>query len=255
MRSLSLVSASVLGVSALLASAGSAQATILTFNMGQGNNAPILQSYGDRVGGQFGQPPGFSYGDGGEGPTPNITVDYFGGMRISDDPLFKYGDLEKVIFRSNDNTGGIMEFQFVADPGFLVQLYSFDMAVRINFGANPPLEEDLPVKAIRVLDGPGTTLFYQKLHATDAGTPVTNPGTLIPGHLPLVHNHYDFAAANGGQPFTAPILRIQIDLNQVFGKIEHFGVDNIRFGQTGVPTPGAGLVFAGGMIIAARRRR
>lgn len=253
MRALSLVSGVVAGLVSMAALASSASATILTFSTGLASNTTVPQSYGDRVGGPFPVPPGFSYGNGGEGLTPNVQVDYFGAMRISDNPTLRYGNLDKVLFRDGDNTGNIMEFQFVADPGFLVQLYSFDMAVRINFATDPPIQEDLPVKAIRVLNGTGTVLFFQKLHPTDAGTPVTDPGTLIPGTLPLRSNRYDFTAVNGGQPFTAETIRIQIDLNQILSKVEYFGVDNIRFGQ--IPAPGAAVLLAGGLLIAGRRRR
>ena len=254
MLSLSLRSLSVLGLSVACA-ATSAQATILTFNMGVANGTNVLQSYGDRVGdpGVF-QPPGFQYG-GLADPTPKIIVDYFGALRLSDDANLPYGNLERVLYRVNEGsgTGTMMEFVLSSiDPMFTVRLNSFDLAARLNLLTNPPQEENIPVRSIRVLDGPGNVLF-QRIHPTNLGdgasNPILNPGTLIPGTMPLRRNVYDF----GPNGLIAPIIRIQIDVGQILTKMERIGIDNINFSQ--VPAPGAAGVLAGVALMAARRRR
>jgi hypothetical protein len=236
--------------------ASQAQATILTFDMGVGNQGSVLQAYGDRVGNpMFPQNPSFQYG-GMDDPTPDITVDYIGTMRLSDDPLFRYGDLNRVLYRAADGTGLMMEIVLAShNPTQPVRLNSFELAARVQFSnASPPVplvQENLPVKAIRVLDGPGNVLF-QKLHPTDSGDgandPILNPGTVIPGTVPLRRNRYVF---NPG--IVAPIVRIQIDLSQIASKVERIGIDNINFSQ--VPSPGAATLMGIAGLLVARRRR
>ncbi len=66
--------------------------------------------YGDRITGSVVNVPGgqFSYGDGGEGFTPNIVTDYFADSAIPNNPgvsLWRdqYGDLTNVLIGNNNS--------------------------------------------------------------------------------------------------------------------------------------------------------
>lgn len=224
----------------LCAAAQPASATVLTFDFGGANFTTVPQVYGDRVGGQP-QPPQFSYGAAG-GLTPNVTVTYYPTLKLADNPNLRYGDFQKSLFRTADNTGNIMEIDLIADPGYLVCLYSFEMAAQYNVATM--FGEDLPAKSIKVLDANNVPL-YQAIYNAD-------PLTVIPGTLPLRHNLYDF----GGTPICLPMVRIVVDLNQIMNKVEKISIDNITFGQSLVPAPGsaATMLLALGAFGARRRR-
>ncbi len=248
-RSLGLIS--VLTVSAGLVS--QAAGTVLTFDFGGSNGSQILDSYGDRVGdpNTF-QPPGFSYGT-EYGITPNVLVDYkpvlrLGGASNPADPTRVFGDLNNVLYRDRNAPGfspGILEINLFADAGFLVCLYSFDLAAVYNsvtgFG------EDLPARSITVTDGAGTELYRIDY---DINNP---PSTLIPGTLPLRHRTFDFTSS----PLCAQQIRIRIDLTQLItvggSKVDRVGIDNIKFGQ--IPTPGVSAMLLAGLAFAGSRRR
>jgi hypothetical protein len=93
----------------------------------------VEQDYGDRVdtspmnvsGGQF------TYGNDGEGFTPNVVVDYIAGSGTPINPgvslwTSQYGDLTNVLFGNNNSLS--LNVEFSADTGFDVELYSFDLA-------------------------------------------------------------------------------------------------------------------------------
>lgn len=230
---------------AALTCASTSSATVLTFDMGVNNGNWVQQDYGDRVGVPQPQPPYFNYGS-AYGPTPNVITQY-NNLFFSNDPLYRYGDLEGVLVRHPDNTDNRIIILLAADPGYLVCLQSFDLAAQVTFLYNPPQEEDLPVKFIRVEDGPANVLYQKNYTYVNP-----DPLVIIPGTLPLRHNHYDFTA----NPIMAQQIRIVIDLNQIYGKVTRFGIDNIAFCQmSGIPSPGSIALLAGSLFMIGLRGR
>ncbi len=119
-----------------------------------GNDVP--QDYGDRVAGTFQAVPGgtFTYGEAGEGFTPNVVVEYVssgpaGGNDVS---LWQdsYGDLMNVVF--GNQSSNTLNVRLTSDAGFNVLLHGFDLGGWPN--------TDYTINAVRVLDG-GSELFSQ----------------------------------------------------------------------------------------------
>ena len=241
------LAASAIGLVAL---ACSAQGTVLTFNMGatEGQNASDLyQAYGDRVGNPIFDAinPQFTYGSGG-GPTPNITVEYRPGLLFgsSQAPSRRFGDLDNVLYRQfgGDN---VIEIDLQPDPGVAVCLYSFDLAA--------VLSENLPVQYVLVTDSLGNKLFRD---APNSGGPLP----IIPavdGSNNPTRRTYDFSAFPGGrlQPDFGRGIQIKIGVGQIPTKVDRIGIDNIKFGQHIIPSPGALALAAGAGLLVARRRR
>jgi hypothetical protein len=175
------------------------------------------QDYGDHVtgspmdvlGGQF------TYGDEGEGFTPNIVVDYFTDTTVR---LWttEYGDLTNVLFGgaplSGTGSPGSLNVLLTAEAGYEAQLYHFDLGGWAN--------SDYLIDGVSVSSG-GTALFSQA-------------NVLVEGNFSGPrHTSFDFAA-----PLSAEQLLIQIDFSNVPGsRQDNIGIDNIRFGQTAVSTP------------------
>ena len=224
------------------ASAG--RASILTFDQIRvgGVVVPTISGndleddYGDRITGSPMNVSGgqFTYGNGGEGFTPNVVVDFFAGngttLSLWQD---NYGDLTNVAFGNNLSVS--LNVQLTADPGFVIDLYHFDLA-----GWNLA---DYTIDAVRVLSG-ANTLFSQNnvlvQGANDGGD---------------MHTTFDFAV-----PLSAAQLIIQIDHNNLAtGTQDNIGIDNIRFGQNPpavVPIPSALWLFVSGLwcLIGISRR-
>jgi hypothetical protein len=179
-----------------------------------GNDVP--QDYGDRVAGASQAVPGgiFTYGEAGEGFTPNVVVDYFVNVPSRHEVFLwqdGYGDLTNVVF-GNQNTNSL-NVRLTADAGFSALLYGFDLAGWPN--------ADYTINAVRVLGG-GATLFEQNdvLVEGDASGPR--------------HTAFTFAT-----PLSASELVIEIDYSNLpGGQQDNIGLDNIRFGQF----PGAAAV-------------
>jgi hypothetical protein len=209
----------VIGASAEL------HASLLTFDqtLESGNVIPTIsgravpQDYGDRVtgspmdvnGGQF------TYGESGEGFTPNVVVDYFAGSAVPNNPGVSvwqdlYGDLLNVIFgNQNSNT---LNIRLIADPGFSVHLYHFDLAGWPN--------ADYTIHAVRVLDA-SATLFSQS-------------DVLVQGDF-IGPRHTSFVFAT---PLSGSELLIEIDYSNLGGgQQDNIGIDNVRFGQSPPPGP------------------
>lgn len=238
--------------------AAPAHATILGFdetrNSAAGNpvvatfgGADLQTDYGDRVTANSMSVAGgtFTYGNGGEGFTPNVTLDAFAAnanpinSRVS---LWDigYGDLVNVLF--GDQNSGSFTVQLSADAGFAVQLFHFDLA---GFG-----NRDFTINEVRVTDG-SNTLFAQS-------------DVLVEGNLTGPrHTTFDFAA-----PLAAAVLNIEIDYSNLAGNAQdNIGIDSIRFGQDPpgddppppppgtVPEPGTALLAAVGLIAALVRSR
>lgn len=237
--------------------AAASHATVLTFNMGAFDNQSVdalYQSYGDRVGDPLFDSfnPQFTYGA-ACGITPNVTVQYRSGtsFAVSQAPSQRrYGDLDNVIWK---NFGGddILGVSLFADPGYEVQLFSFDLACLLNLN-NIPLSENLPVRSVIVFNQMGTVLFRDP-------NPANGPIPIIPaidGANNPTRKTYDFQALTGG-PLVGTSLQILIDVGQIASKIDHYALDNIKFGQNppGTPSPSGVVLLGMSGLLAARRRR
>lgn len=225
--------------------APTAQATILLFDQMRsvgaivptisGNDVP--QDYGDRVTGttQSVADGTFTYGQAGEGFTPNIVVEYLstsatGGNDVS---LWQdnYGDLTNIIFgNQNSNTLGV---RLTADAGYSAVLHGFDLAGYSN--------ADYTIAAVRVLAGP-TELFAQS-------------NVLVEGDfMGPRHTTFKFDPA-----LSAAELHLEIDYrNLAAGQRDNIGLDNLRFSQDppGIPEPATHLlaILAAAIFLAFRVR-
>jgi len=136
---------------------GSAKATVLTFDISGPNplsgGTPLDPAYGDRVTSTIDGVTGWEYGGLG-GMTPNIVVDYNGGIDLWGPG---YGDLINVLGHQQFAVPGSVDL--VPDAGYDVVLNSFDIG-----GWNLVDYEG----SVRILDGMGMVLY-------DSGT-VTFPG-------------------------------------------------------------------------------
>lgn len=198
--------------------------------------------YGDWVTGPVMAVPGgfYTYGDGGEGFTPDVNLDIFAANATPSDSHVRlwqngYGDLVNVIFAEGPGTAGapMLSVRFTASPGYLVDLYGFDLA---GFG------QDYVIAGVSVLAG-STTLFSE----TDVRIEGDQSG---PGHTTFAFT----------TPLSAPELLLRIDMSNLAPGIQdNVGLDSIRFGQTPprvVPEPSAAWLLIAGLTIrtVARRR-
>jgi hypothetical protein len=227
-----------------------AGATILVFDQTlRGNEVVPTESgggyptgYGDNVTGAVMAVPGgaYTYGEAGEGFTPDVTVEITSSLASPSDPGVRlwnegYGDLENVVFTEGPGTAGapLLFVRLTAASGFVVDLYDFDLA---HFSAFPTT-----IAGVSVLDG-ATELFA----ASDVVVAGSN-GT--PGHT-----RFAFAT-----PLSAAELLIRIDLSNLpAGAQDNVGLDDVRFGQTPprvVPEPGTAILLFAGLAGLARHRR
>jgi hypothetical protein len=210
----------------LAATPASGLATILLFDQERdaGTQSMVIPTssggtlpadYGDNVTGAVMAVPGgfFTYGDGGEGFTPDISVDIFSATATATDPRVNlwqngYGDLVNVIFAEGPGTAGapMLSVRLTAAPGYEVDLYGFDLA---GFGVDYVIA--------------GVSVF------AEATTLLSETNVLVEGDLSSPqHTTFAFAA-----PLRAPELLLQIDLSNLAPGIQdNVGVDSIRFGQT-----------------------
>ena len=227
---------------AAVALAGPAKATILTFDIDNGQPNAVLamdQAYGDRVTSLVQGKA--SYGLGAEGFTPNVVASYSGGFVGADVVRWPsdYGDLTNVLENESDGDT-LLRILFTADAGYAVKLFGFDL------GGWP--DSDYTIRGLSVTSGDTVLYTASDVHVEGASG----------------HSAFDFGAGLTGQT-----LAINIDLSGLGGFSDNIGIDNIRFGQsppgvaidqppTAVPEPSAwALMILGFMTIgaAARRRR
>lgn len=221
--------------------AGGSQATILTFD--QSRNATgttvvptaagsaVQADYGDNVTGSPMDVSGgqFTYGNGGEGYTPNVVADFFAATDVSLWTI-QYGDLSNVLLARAPLSGavaGSLNVRLTADPGFRVALYHFDLAGWAN--------TDYTINAVNIL-GDGGLLFNRS-------------GVLVEGDFSGPrHTAFDFSV-----PLSATELLIEIDFSNIAAAMQdNIGMDNIRFGQQPpqiVPLPAAGVLFSAGLAL------
>jgi hypothetical protein len=197
--------------------------------------------YGDQVTGPVMAVPGgfFTYGDGGEGFTPDVSVDIFSAAATATDPRVRlwqtgYGDLVNVIFTEGPGTAGapLLSVRLTAAAGYAVDLYGFELA---GFG------QDYVIAGVSVFAG-AATLFSEA-------------NVLVEGDLSGAR-HTTFAFAT---PLSAPELLVQVDLSNLASGIQdNVGMDSIRFGQTPpriVPEPDLALLLLGGLVLTAVARQ
>lgn len=236
-----------------LALAGPARATILTFEVFDPNldfppfNDPTVQPFlagygypeGFRIPGDYGDnvnalqtpaAPGpndviYRYGVGAEGFTPMVTASYGPFSIFTGGPeLWRegYGDLNGVLYQGSRHSDpgnpigtdyNILDVVLVADSGFDVVLYGFDVAA---FGT------DRTINAVTVYNGvpfPFLTPFNDIFEDLNVVVPGGN-----------THLTYDFESLLGN-PLQAHVIWLRIDANNLGPDSENIGIDNIRFGQ------------------------
>jgi hypothetical protein len=188
-------------------------ATVLIFEPST-NFANLSPDYGDRV--TTANQGGLFYGLTG-GPTPNVVVDYTAAPKLW---MKDYGDLQNVIYSGG---GSNLDIILRADAGYLVQLYSFDMAGW--------LRTDYTIRSVGVYDINGQPLFSQN-------------DVLIQGDS-VGPQHTSFAFAS---PLSGPLLRISFDPTGSAFNGEDAGIDNIQFTQ--VPEPSTLTLSAMILLVA-----
>jgi hypothetical protein len=155
----------------------------------------------------------FTYGEAGEGFTPDVSLDIFSAAATETDARVNlwqndYGDLVNVIFAEGPGTAGApqLSVRLTANDGYVADLYSFDLA---GFGS------DYTIAGVSVTAG-AATLFSQ-----------TN--LLIEGDLTGPrHTTFNFDA-----PLSAPELLLVIDVSNLPAGIQdNVALDSLRFGQT-----------------------
>jgi hypothetical protein len=242
----------VVMVGFLAASPALARATILLFDQERdaatqstvgptSSGGTLPADYGDQVTGAVMAVPGgfFTYGEGGEGFTPDVSVDIFSAAATATDPRVNlwqtgYGDLVNVIFADGPGTAGapLLSVRLTAAPGYAVDLYGFELA---GFGV------DYVITGVSVFAGP-TTLFSEA-------------NVLVQGDL-SDPRHTTFAFAT---PLSAPELLLQVDLSNLASGIQdNVAIDSIRFGQTpppAVPEPATALLLLTGLALTAVARQ
>jgi hypothetical protein len=225
-----------------------ARATILLFDQERDSGSQstvwptssggtLPADYGDRVTGAVVAVPGgvFTYGEGGEGYTPDVTVDIYSAAATATDPRVKlwqtgYGDLVNVIFPEGPGTAGapLLSVRLTAAPGYVVDLYGFELA---GFGS------DYVIAGVSVFAG--ATALY------------TEANVLVHGDA-LGARHTTFAFT---EPYSASELLLQVDLsNLAAGVQDNIAMDSIRFGQTpppAIPEPAPALLLLAGLTLVA----
>ena len=210
---------------AALIGAFPAQATLLTFDVdGIAPGQIIDQDYGDRVNGTSDVVG--DYGQGAEGTTENIVVDY--GTVSPSLWTSGYSDLTNVFFDNADGQGPLA-ITLTADAGYQVLLYEFDLG---SWSTNST------VPAIQVLDQDDTVLYS------------------VTSELILFNARTNFSF-NG--PLSGQTLRIIIDQANLGGASDNVGIDNVRFGQTSptapIPEPATMTLLGLGAAALAIRNR
>jgi PEP-CTERM motif len=211
-------------VALTLVPVASAHATTLTFDITNGAGGPtparnttmtVFQTYGDNVVSTSALGPGWTYGyDLAGGITPNVEVTYSPNVVFYDT---NFGDLVNVVY--NDVT-----IELTADPGFLVELNSLDLA-------GWPMT-DRTITSLTVTDGTNTLYSLGSTAVAGAGPS---------------HSHFDF----GGTPLVGETLFLS------YAGSNDVGIDNVNFSQSAVPEPSSSLLLVIGVLglVAGKRSR
>lgn len=225
-----------------------AQATVLLFDQTRnpatgvavvpvyaGANLP--GDYGDRVAGTPQDVPGgqYTYGEAGEGFTPNVVLDFSLGVPAASGEVQMwtagYGGLNNVVFGTPGSQQLIVGF--TADPGYRVRLHGFDLAGYPG--------QDYTIAGVTVHDG--TRTLFAAADVVVGGDAFGQPLT-----------RFSFDTALSGDS-----LRLQIDYaNIAAARQDNIGLDNLRFSQvaSAVPEPAVwGLLMSGLALLAWRAGR
>ncbi len=229
-------------LAALVATATPGSATVLIFDgstfpsepdPGVGDpleGAKVDQGYGDRV---TGSPDLYGNFLEGAGWTPNVVAEY-GPIVGTDWPVmwrFDFGDLVNVIYMPEITTN-TLTVTLIADPGYNVQLYGFDL------GGWPDSDYTINSVTVTQMAGVEDEFFRQD-------------DVLVYGASDPFHTSFGF------EPLQGQILRITIDSSNLGAASENIGIDNISFGQILVPEPSTfALATLGilGVMAYARRK-
>jgi hypothetical protein len=204
---------------AVLAWAGTAQGSILTFDIqGAYQYMPIPGAYGDHIGSL--NSGAFSYGAGTD-LTPNIGIAYRSldpvtGVTTSPDISYwdvRYANLVNVAYPTHP--GDMGEISLIPDPGWKVRLNSFDLA---GYWPNGP---DYPDQPLRILDSAGNVLAdYSPLYVSGTEVLTITPNLEVEG-----------------------TIRIQ------FGANWNIGITNVSFDQVrSNPEPGSLILLGVGIL-------
>jgi hypothetical protein len=235
-----------------VASASVGSASILTFDscgvsataaiVTQCSGGSVNPNYGDRVSGSStdaaSPAPDRSYGEAGEGYTPNVVTSISGGLGWG----FGYGLLTNVVYVQGVN--GLLDVTFTADTGFRVGLLDF------NLGAFAPPQNGYQGIGITVRDETNALLYNQTVNVgvTDL-TQLINVQSGVGGSLTL----------------RLDVTALAFDPENFVFDRESIGIDNIRFSQTAassqpsgdIPEPSTFALVGGAALLAAwaRKRR
>jgi hypothetical protein len=238
------------------------RASILTFdNCGTSVTAaiqtscfggPVNQNYGDRVTGANSDAGGAStersYGESGEGYTPNVLTSYSTGLGWG----LGFSTLTNVLYMPVDalgNPSNVLNITFTADAGFQARLLGFSLGAFFDTFGQPNITSYSGVSVL-VLDESNATLFSQNYNL-DALS---------------LNQAINVTGSNGGS------LTLRLDLSGVLynpdiGRFdrEYVGIDNIRFAQQSAPTQPSGgeipepstfaLVGGAALLAAFARKR
>lgn len=236
------------GIGAVLAAPTAAEATVLTFDgtFFTPNNF-IPSSYGDRV--TNGGNPGdlFQYSM-DCGPTPDVLVDYVsqGGSEARWKPT-GYGNLDNFMWVNYPplQTQRFLEISLVFQPQVAlppdspqggVYLYGFDLACELSEGAG---------------------LFVNSIEVVRTGGPLPN-GVIYSANdlfIPGDNMNPTRRTITFDPPLFGQTLNIRIDMTNLLDKSNRIAIDNIKFGQGFIPSPGTGALSLVAMGMVARRRR
>ncbi|MGQ0632994.1 MAG: PEP-CTERM sorting domain-containing protein [Planctomycetaceae bacterium] len=175
----------------------------------------------------------FQYGVDSEGFTPNVRAFYGPYSIFTGAPTLwreGYSDLNGVLRQSSgyadpQNPIGtdynILDIVLVADAGYDVQLYGFDLGSASFFAG--PGGVDRTVGAVTAYSG----VPFPFLTPTNTlpGLPINDVD--VQGDLGDPHTSIDFSA----DPLTSPVIWLRIDMNKLGPDSEGIAIDNIRFGQ------------------------
>ena len=242
------------GAFAATSMVASVNATILTFDPSGSipSSADMFDTFGD-----YGQnvtsasEAAGTYGNGGEGFTPDVVVDYEGnvfgggtrpwqaeawvGSRSFNGQFYSaggYGGLDGnvlYLIESGGNQQGIVPILGLrsVDPSIDVQFYGLEVD---GFGAN---ESDV---ILRVYEGSLANLVY------------TSPT------VSTTDNPASFGTQSGGSPLVVgQELIIEIEVVNQGANTNLWAIDNVRFGQ--IPEPGTLMLGAAGCLAMLMRRR
>lgn len=207
-----------------------------------GNGSTIVSEYGDYVSGatqtnvstvDFGAPPywyNFSYGNNGEGYTPNVKVAKLivtSNNTTATRSWTSAGNLSKVAYPATSTTaGGKWYWTFTADPGYLVNLISTDVVL---FTSGPL------ATTLNVYSGDDPLSLGGLLYSSGSVN-ATNVGQTVP--------------LSG----TGSALTLEFNLPAGASLSGNWAADNIVFSQRAVPEPATAVLSIVALGAIARRR-